>query len=174
MEVKICSKCKVEKPKTKFYKRGDRPCGVSSFCKDCFYETMHKRYTPKRNFYSIEGEEWAMVGNTHMVSNHSRIMSIGRGIVRGNREHRFGDLLCIQTLDGDGYPCVNINNKKVNVHRLVALNFIANPHNKATVNHKDGDKTNNHISNLEWATYAENNQHAWDTGLKKRKSTWSK
>lgn len=52
------------------------------------------------------------------------------------------------------------------VHRLVAKNFIKNPHNKETVNHIDGNKNNNHVNNLEWSTYSENNQHAYDTKLK--------
>lgn len=52
------------------------------------------------------------------------------------------------------------------VHRLIALHFIANEENKRTVNHKDGNKLNNKISNLEWATYSENERHAIRTGLK--------
>lgn len=56
--------------------------------------------------------------------------------------------------------------KKQHIHRLVAKTFIPNPDNKICVNHKDGNKLNNFIDNLEWNTYSENNQHAYDNGLK--------
>jgi len=63
-----------------------------------------------------------------------------------------------------GYYGVNIrndNNKYVSIkmHRLVALNFVLNPENKATVNHKDHNKLNNKLDNLEWATTTEQNRH---------------
>lgn len=69
----------------------------------------------------------------------------------------------------NGYLSVHISvlNKSYTllVHRLVAGAFIPNPLNKPEVNHKDGDKTNNKIINLEWATEKENINHAYDTGL---------
>lgn len=53
------------------------------------------------------------------------------------------------------------------IHRLIAEAFIPNPDNKAYVNHKDGNRHNNHVSNLEWTTPSENTQHAVDIGLKR-------
>jgi len=51
------------------------------------------------------------------------------------------------------------------IHRLVADTFIENKDNKLTVNHIDGNKLNNNVNNLEWATYSENIKHAYNTGL---------
>ena len=55
---------------------------------------------------------------------------------------------------------------KVQAHRLVAQGFIDNPLSKKCVNHKDGDKLNNTVENLEWATHSENALHAFNVGLR--------
>lgn len=59
--------------------------------------------------------------------------------------------------------------KRVRVNRAVALLFIPNPDNKPEVNHKDGNKLNNHYSNLEWVTSSENSLHAYEIGLQDKK-----
>ena len=51
------------------------------------------------------------------------------------------------------------------VHRLVAETYIPNPDNLPEVNHKDGNKRNNHVSNLEWTTRSGNAIHSWINGL---------
>lgn len=51
------------------------------------------------------------------------------------------------------------------IHRLVAMFHIPNPDNLPCVNHKDGNKKNNHVDNLEWCSYSHNGKHAVTTGL---------
>jgi hypothetical protein len=81
--------------------------------------------------------------------------------------------IIIQAFDKDGYVRTSLyrNGKRINVkaHRLVAIAFIPNPENKPIINHKDGDKTNNNVENLEWCTQSENVLHSFrvlgNTGL---------
>ena len=63
------------------------------------------------------------------------------------------------------YYRVHIGDKMYSVHRLVALVFIPNPNNFPEVNHKDGDKSNNKASNLEWVTGSQNVKHSVANGL---------
>lgn len=107
----------------------------------------------------------------YLISEKGEVISINynnRGYSRPLKQHA----------DGAGYLTVSLykDGKKVcfKAHKLVALAFIPNPENKPTVNHKDGNKSNNHVSNLEWATRSENCQHAWDNGLNKRSEKCTK
>lgn len=78
------------------------------------------------------------------------------GEVRNNVTGR----LLKQTIDKDGYLMVTLHygkRKWVGVHRLVAQAFVPNPDNLPCVNHKDEDKSNNSVENLEWCSVAYNN-----------------
>lgn len=74
-------------------------------------------------------------------------------------------------INKNGYKTyyLSIDGDKVRkyAHRMVAETYIPNPDNKKEVNHKDGNKLNNTIGNLEWCTSTENKRHAVETGLKK-------
>lgn len=72
-------------------------------------------------------------------------------------------------IDQRGYERVCLfkenRGKRYRVHRLVAISFIPNPHEKQQVNHKDGNKRNNSVENLEWATNVENMHHSRENGF---------
>lgn len=97
-------------------------------------------------------------GNQYQISNY------------GNVRNKITNKLLKYNLDERGYPRIRLsyNNIKSSyrIHRLVAIAFIDNPESKIQVNHIDGDKLNNHFSNLEWSTNSENQKHAVLTGLK--------
>ena len=80
-------------------------------------------------------------------------------------------------IGANGYYHVDIQEfgkaTKVALHRLLAIQYLPNPNNKRTVNHIDGNKLNNNLSNLEWATDSENVQHAHNTGLQPDQSNHS-
>lgn len=74
---------------------------------------------------------------------------------------------------GNGYFFVCLMKNKTHrnelIHRLVAMAFLPNPLNAKVVNHIDGNKTNNKVSNLEWVTHSENQKHSARIGLRKTK-----
>jgi hypothetical protein len=95
----------------------------------------------------------------YKISNYGNVMSIKRDRekILKNRVNAFGYHHVSLRKDGKAYEKL--------VHRLVAENFSDAEH-KETVNHKDGNKINNHISNLEWATKKEQMVHAYKHHLK--------
>lgn len=117
----------------------------------------------------IEGYE-----GLYQVSNLSRVKSLGRTVLYPNSCYnktnkgvfRPERILKHKTKRYAGVTLSNGKNKIYpNIHRLVALAFIPNPNNKPCVNHIDGDKQNNCVSNLEWLDWADNTMHAHKTGL---------
>lgn len=101
------------------------------------------------------------------------------GKVRSLNYHMTGKTKELKPItEGKGYLMVGLcrdgKMKWGKIHRLVATAFIPNPENKREVNHKDGNKKNNHVDNLEWATASENMKHAFSMGLKKADKEWGR
>ena len=99
----------------------------------------------------------------YQVSNLGRIKSLPRnGTVKEQK-------ILKQTLDTNGYLTIGLhkNNKakKINIHRIVAETFVANINNYNIINHKDGNKQNNRVDNLEWCTQKHNIKEAIRLGL---------
>jgi hypothetical protein len=121
----------------------------------------------------LEGELWKLLPDyedRYAVSNMGRVFGFDKTVkcIAGKLRTMHGKMLSL-TLNKTGYlRCAIGKNRSFKtrvVHRLVAKTFIPNLLNKPWINHKDGIKTNNVVSNLEWSTPTENNQHAQDTGL---------
>ena len=115
----------------------------------------------------IEGYE-----GIYQISSHGRVKSLPRHIKSGPVEFTSKEKILKPIKSNQGYLsyilCNNGERRQLRAHRLVAQAFIPNPQNKPEVNHIDGNKQNNNVINLEWVTRSENQQHAWDNGLKPR------
>lgn len=123
-------------------------------------------------------EKWADIKGyegIYQVSTSGRVKSLPRVIKQRNayteiEKYHPGQTLR-QSTEKDGYKVVSLCNhgkrKTGKVHRLVAEAFIQNSDNLPEVNHKDGNKANNSVNNLEWCTSSQNRMHAYRTGLQK-------
>lgn len=137
--------------------------GQVKTCGKCRYDTG----TISGNWKFIKGfENLYMVTDTGEIWANTKKWSSTTGI---NREIPM--IKMTQSPDRRGYLILGLRKDGIfinaKVHRLVAETFIPNPENKLEVNHKDGNKKNNNVSNLEWATRAENASHAKDLKLMK-------
>lgn len=118
-------------------------------------------------------EEWKAIKGyegLYEISNFGRVKSLPK--MKGLNTP-WPETIMSPNDNGRGYKCVRLskesNKKGYYLHRLVAQHFITNPNPYIydEINHKDGDKSNNHISNLEWSNRRMNEQHARQSGLKK-------
>jgi hypothetical protein len=110
-------------------------------------------YESDEDEYDDDVEVWKDIDgyDNYVVSSFGNVYHIQSGIVLKN------------WLDTNGYQMVGLRNngkrKTINIHRLVAQAFIANPEHKKCVDHIDNNRTNNKVSNLRWATTSENNMN---------------
>ena len=109
--------------------------------------------------------------NYYMISNKGRIKTVSRYIVyrEGTTAVFVKGKILKPSIRPCGYKHIRLLDKRdFDIHRLVATHFLDNPDNLPTVDHIDGNKLNNKVTNLEWVSYKENNQRAYDLGLKRR------
>ena len=99
------------------------------------------------------------------ISDQANIKRVNSGI-KNNGKIKMIKTYITGGVTGSRYQAISINSAPDKyLHRIVAKAFIANPDNKETVNHKDANKLNNSVSNLEWASYTENAMHANSMGI---------
>lgn len=96
------------------------------------------------------------------VSNYGNVRSAATKKKLAKCNHRGGYLLVSLQVNG--------NHKMKSIHRLVASAFIKNPDNLRDVNHKDGNKHNNSVENLEWVSHSQNIKHSYQVLKRRRKS----
>ena len=119
-------------------------------------------------------EEWKQVSefSRYLVSNTGRVISTARGEARelkpqqdaiGYLHYR---LYPEDKRFGSYGPKRGVKPKLFKAHRLVAETFIPDGDTTLQINHKDGDKHNNEVTNLEYCTAQENIQHSWDLGIR--------
>jgi hypothetical protein len=125
-----------------------------------------ERMVGKMTWVDVKGYE-----GLYQINSFGVIRSLPRMIKQGRRIVCAKGKVLTQCNDGRGYMIVVLSkngiHKSIRVHRLVADAFLPNPESKTEVNHIDGNKANNRVSNLEWATRNENMSHAFTTGLAK-------
>lgn len=129
------------------------------------YELTYPYETDEYKIYELEnGRKYKVFKNGRIVScEFSYVDNYGTG-----RERTFPEREISPSKTRSGYYEVNVGGRsgeKWLVHRLVAYLWIDNPNEYETVNHKDGNKGNNSIENLEWCTRAENIKDGFENGL---------
>lgn len=139
---------------SKMYKLLSKPFEMSDFSFDKLsgFKNEIKQFRPE---VDEETELWKRIDADYDVSNQGRI--------------RRGSRVLSGSVHRDNYIFVTLHGKQRPIHRLVADAFIPNHEKKPEVNHKDGNKMNNNVWNLEWVTRSENQIHAVDNCLQPKR-----
>lgn len=105
----------------------------------------------------------------YQVSDLCRVKSLGRMFWSGKTNYYKSDRIIKVSKNSKGYQQFTVSkngiSKSIKLHRILAELFIPKVDGKIFVNHKDGNKVNNNLENLEWCTHKENLKHAYDNGL---------
>lgn len=122
----------------------------------------------------VQKERWKDIRGyegLYQISNNGEVKSLGRQITlfgKGPKSRVMyrKDRILKNGIDNAGYKYVNLAkngvNKTVSIHRLVAEAFLSNKKGLRDVNHKNGDKLDNRVCNLEWTTHSDNIKHSYD------------
>lgn len=116
-------------------------------------------------------EEWKpILRGDYMISNYGRLYSNYRIVSFGRGRRICGGRILSPQNHSAGYLAYPVGHGRTQLaHRLVAEAFLEKQPGKPNVNHLDGNKKNNIVSNLEWASQAENISHAYENGLNSRR-----
>jgi hypothetical protein len=126
-----------------------------------YYIAYERRFILMEIWKDIIGIENYQVSNEGRVKRLKHRKKIGTSSIPSYKT--YNERLLNPSPNKHGYINVWILDKSHYVHTLVAKAFIPNPENKPEINHKDLDKSNNHVSNLEWVTRSENMRHSYNT-----------
>lgn len=174
LQTKFCVGCNQELSIDNFYLQNGKSYKgkvyrktYSKLCLECIRQYHKNRNaTPKPIIPNLENEEWKdLIGyeGLYQISNYGRVKSIERVIISKKAKREVKSRI-VKPYDHSGgyidYVLFKDGEKKhIYAHRLVAQHFLQNPNNLPEVNHKDFDKRNNHVLNLEWCTASENITH---------------
>lgn len=124
---------------------------------------MKDTFCEEKNAMSEQWRDIAGFEGRYQISSYGRVMSLGRCWRVARADVCIAQKMMSLQVHYRGYLFVHLRkpgvHKKEFIHRLVGAAFLPNPDQKDVVNHKDRNKSNNVVSNLEWATYIENSHH---------------